>query len=143
MINLGCTGSRNGMTPVQRLNMGDYFASIIKEPGHKILRQGCCTGVDEELTLIAWDYSFWIVGYPPLNKQYISTVAIKHSSEVLTARGYHARNMAIVDDCEKLLAFPNTMKQYSHSGTWFTINYARETKRKLKIFYPDGSVVDE
>jgi hypothetical protein len=144
MINLGVTGSRHGMNQLQRSGAENYCGVLSIHSQPITFRQGCCVGVDEELTILLNGVGYtWIIGYPPLNKTYLSTIAVDLSNDLMTARGYLARNRAIVDDCERLLAFPDSMSPKLHSGTWYTINYARQTKRKLRIFYPDGSIKDE
>ena len=55
------------------------------------------------------------------------------------------RNKVIVRECRVLVASPSVVQDRAprNSGTWFTVDYAREIKRPVIIVYPSGRTVGE
>lgn len=49
------------------------------------------------------------------------------------------RNHDIVDEGEFLIAMPSE-PEYTRSGTWATVRYARKLHRTIAIIWPDGRV---
>ena len=54
-----------------------------------------------------------------------------------------ARNRAIVEGCDVLIAAPPTAHELPRGGTWYTIRHARKRNRKAVIIAPDGRLNTE
>jgi len=57
----------------------------------------------------------------------------------MSAKPYHDRNRDIVDACDVLIATPDG-PQRRHSGTWYTIDYARANRVAVVVCLPDGTI---
>lgn len=53
------------------------------------------------------------------------------------------RNRDIVSCSDIMIATPKTIHEERRSGTWATIRYARELKKKLYIIAPNGALFTE
>jgi nucleoside 2-deoxyribosyltransferase len=51
---------------------------------------------------------------------------------------YLARDRAMVDEADILIAAPRRSAEEANSGTWYTINYAARVGRPVIIVYPSG-----
>jgi hypothetical protein len=49
------------------------------------------------------------------------------------------RNKKIVFDSDEMIAAPSG-PEVLRSGTWSTVRYARKTRKKITVIYPDGSL---
>ena len=130
---LGVTGSRDGMNDVQLSKLIEFLND------HNIieLHHGDCVGVDKICFEQASKREVKTISHPP-NKDRLR--AFCKNDEIRQIKDYIQRNRDIVDECDYLIAFPNTNQEIIRSGTWATIRYARICDRELKIFYPDGRV---
>lgn len=135
MTILGFTGSRKGMTSPQWTTI----MAMVHEFDSFQAHHGVCIGADREFHLIVRNVlpECWIVGHPPT---YTKLMASLECDELRDPKEFHERDRAIVDECDTLLATPNTYQPVAHSGTWYTIGYAKQIGRKVIIVYPDGRV---
>lgn len=128
---VGVTGSRKGMTQLQRFSFESWMHFISLSEFH----HGDCVGVDEEARGIVGNRCK-TVAHPPIRD---AIRAFTTNTETREKKEYLARNRDIVNEIEILVAMPNTYVRTPHSGTWYTISYAREKQKQLMILWPDGS----
>lgn len=140
MNKIGFTGSRRGMTAVQKKAFLEMLASVVPIELH----HGDCVGADENAHDLAREFEaatgklIKIVVHPPSNDK-LRAYAI--GDKVHKAKPYLERNHDIVDETEILWAFPN--KDVTHigsggGGTWSTIRYARSVGKPVVVTYLNG-----
>lgn len=141
-LNLGFTGTRDGMTSYQldRLQVFlELFGVWFIECHH-----GDCLGSDEQFHELinifrsrrgAVTYSIHV--HPPRNS---SLRAFCEADILYPPKDYIPRNHDIVDQTHLLIATPNDDHERQRSGTWATIRYARQTWRDTYIIYPMGDI---
>lgn len=132
-MKIGFTGSRSGITVWQRflLRWFLYECYTVTEAHH-----GNCLGADSVFAELVYP-RFPTVAHP------CDIVALQLTRE--TAHAYRPvkpslqRNQDIVNECDVLIACPDTMQEQQRSGTWSTVRYARRVKKPCWILFPDGS----
>jgi hypothetical protein len=139
-VKLGFTGTRHEPTDEQKRfifrNMSDATE----------LHHGCCEGSDyvSHSCAISLEIpTIWL--HPPTDRKLmvpLSKLLTRGGIHVLKAKQYHARNRDIVDSCEVLIATPDGPRR-PHSGTWYTIDYARANKVPVVVCLPDGTIDTE
>jgi hypothetical protein len=135
---LGVSGTRNPLSLAQYDQMVSFIRSWRTQ--YDELHHGCCIGADESIALTASLRDYFIIGHPPINEQFLSSIAVALSNKLMPAQEYLDRNHNIVDATAMLLALPISRDQILRSGTWSTIRYARTKNRPITIIYPDGTV---
>jgi len=162
----GFTGTRKGMTPVQRQAALDY----LKADWPDQIMHGGAEGADEEIDeLVAPIYwnrgtgeqrflsAIFEVGKPIV---VLPTDATRqamwsgHSTPLGPPKAFSAirevwgpseplaRNRIIARRCTRLLACPPSEERL-RSGTWATLRYARQASKPITIVFPDGSIRQE
>jgi hypothetical protein len=134
IMRVGFTGTRKGMTRVQRQTVKALLMSGRATEFH----HGDCVGADAEAHDVARELRLWVVVHPPTN---IEKRAFRQGDETQPPRTYLTRNMRIVDDTEKIIAAPDGPER-TRSGTWYTIRYAKSQNKPVSVVYPSGSVMD-
>lgn len=133
---LGFTGTRNPITPMQRLWLHAQLAEGVKE-----LHHGACVNADHEAHRAAIQHEVLVIAHPPVDKKLAMTMGQLLSPRggvtVLSDKPYHVRNRNIVDSTSRLLALPDGEQR--PSGTWYTVEYAASRGKPVSICYPDGS----
>lgn len=139
MTVLGFTGTRLGMTAAQNAEVIDTLERV--RPTE--VRHGDCVGADAAFHLFASAATVrpHIVVHPPINPE-LRARCYGEDVEVLPALGYLARDRAIVDACDLLLACPAAGASI-RGGTWFTINYALAQGMPVRVVHADGTVWPE
>lgn len=134
MTRVGFSGTREGMTRVQcdRVRAELAVASV--------LHHGMCRGADTEAHEIAVDLGIVIVGHPALASGW-QVWRLSSFAEMRAPMLELARNLAIVEETELLLAAPRTSVEERRSGTWSTVRRARAVGRRVVIVGPDGELV--
>ena len=131
---LGFTGTRKGMTDVQKM----VFVSQVVVYNPYEFHDGDCVGADKEAHDLVTEYvGCRMIGHPPDNDK--ARAYCMYDMKFLP-KPYLERNRDIVDDVDRMIATPATMGEEGRGGTWYTIRYAREKERKLTIIYPDGTI---
>ncbi len=128
-LRIGFTGTRHGMNMRQS---GCVYRLLARASE---LHHGDCVGADAEAHTIARTAGIRIVSHPPIEDRLRAFCKFDESRSPLP---YLARNSAIVDACELLIAVPATADETSRSGTWSTVRYARRVGRQLVIVPPTG-----
>lgn len=129
-MKVGFTGTQRGMSAKQLVALTELFAKYrdkITEFHH-----GDCIGADRQ----AHDIACAMIGE---DKVYIhppdvdTKRAFCESPHILRPQGYLARNVAIVEATDRLIAAPKKGPAAIRSGTWYTVRRARERKRPVLI----------
>ena len=135
---VGFTGTRNGMTPEQRLFLSTFLISNRIEATEA--HHGDCVGADADFHQLCMGASIPVVIHPPEFRPNDSLRAYCEGYRtLLLPKGYLARNRDIVNASEVIFACPRLMVQEDRGGTWYTINFATKKQKTVYIFWPDGS----
>jgi hypothetical protein len=157
-VKIGFTGTAEGMTPEQVLAVCGYL-DLYQGNGPFEFHHGMCEGADTEFDLYVREgygsqVQYSLIGHPGVTA---SGHAWKRGgpfpiTKVLPEKGYIDRDHDIVEATEFMLACPKEMNvrrkdRYKtwtpiRSGTWATIRYAEMRKKKVIIFWPDGTVTE-
>ena len=140
-MNIGVTGTRGGMTGAQVLTCIELMRKHgVNEDayGGCTLLHGDCIGADHQAWIIATALGWESEAYPSdLDEKWHANTP---STVIHNRRHPLARNRLIVDNADRMLAFPFQMEEADKGGTWYTIRYARQTRTALTIVWPDGLV---
>ena len=131
---LGFTGSRNGMTCLQK----ESVTYLVRAIGMKEAHHGDCVGADEDFHNLVNKEGYTTVVHPPKNPKFR---AFCDGNLIFPEKEYMDRNRDIVDLCEVIIATPNTFVEKSKGGTWSTVRYAVKMNKKLFIVLPNGKIV--
>lgn len=135
-MKVGFTGTHFGMKNAQREQLRNSLL-LAQAAEHNEFHHGDCIGADHSAASIAQDLGYWVVAHPPTNPY---RRAYFLNDDELPAKPYIERDHDIVDVADIVLATPFEFHMMARGGTWATIRYAWETKKKITIIYPDGSV---
>ena len=131
-MKLGCTRSQMGLSEAQRMVIPLLLVALRPDELH----HGDCVGGDEAGHALAREFTkAWIVAHPgdiPAKRAHCAADETRPVAPTL------ARNRAIVDATDILLACP-ACEEYTRSGTWATVRYARRGQ-PLIIVMPDGEI---
>jgi len=142
MTKIGMTGSRRGMTKVQK----DWFAEFAKTYHPIEFHHGDCVGADEDGHNIVNIFNYAkIVVHPPIDPKLRAFCMIDptRGDEIREEKDYLDRNKDIVNETELLIAFPNndvTHRGPGGGGTWATVRYARSVGKKVIVVYKNGNL---
>lgn len=131
---IGFTGSQLVRPNVQIAALDRLFLHLYRH-GYRRLHLGDCIGSDTQAWNIGTQY-FYLIGHPPIEPRKRSFLTY---AEVRGEKHYHERNRDIVHEGHVLIATPCGHEE-SHSGTWYTINYARSLGRPVYIVWPSGEM---
>lgn len=126
---IGITGTREGMTDFQLVEVGRFLAN---NSGH--FHHGDCVGVDVQAARIASHLGYHVVCHPPTAQD---MRAFHDSDEVRNPLGYLARDRKIVESVEVLLVVPKQMEWQPKGGTWYTHDYAKRRGVPIIMFWPE------
>lgn len=129
----GYTGSRTGMTDLQKLSLSKLLTDLRVQELH----HGDCIGGDAQAHEIALSLHLRIVVHPPAEKRYRAFCQGAH--EVREPKAYLTRNRDIVGETRYLIGASVADRPLSYGGTWYTINYARQF-RDAYVIWPSGAV---
>lgn len=143
VIEIGMSGSRQGMTEIQK-------AILIKilEGKCGLAHHGDCIGADSDFhdILRAYYPDKWKIVIHPPEKNALR--AFKLGDIIYPQKPYLKRNRDIVDACNVFLGFPKDKQEVG--GTWSTINYFRRIQelefgvgrnpRTGSIIMPNGDI---
>lgn len=138
MMRVGFTGTRWGMTGIQRVTVKRLLERLVPGGIGGLARHGLCYGADNDFHTIVRQLGGWrICGHPPSNPK--SRVWLL-CDELWPEKNYFIRNHDIVDNVDRLIGCPGGMEEELRSGTWECIRYARRVGRRLYIIWPNGNV---
>lgn len=136
MRHVGFTGTRQGMTEGQKLNLGKLLQSLKWE----VLHHGDCMGADEQSHEIAKISGYRRFIHPPYNDFKRAYCSLETGDSIFEPAGYHQRNMDIVHKSQLLIGAPKELNEIVRSGTWSTIRYAKRNRKSVIILFPDGRI---
>lgn len=131
---IGFTGTHTGMSPRQMQRL----IQALRENGVTELHHGDCIGADSQAHWFAvlGGQVQRIVIHPPSNptrREGRKASDAYPKIVVLPEAEYLARNRAIVNATQALIAAPRSEIEETRSGTWATIRYARKLGRSIYI----------
>jgi hypothetical protein len=132
-MKLGFTSTQLGLSEKQVEILGLLLRSIQPEEFH----HGDCKGGDEAGHQLARQHTrARIVAHPGhIPKKRAHCVA----DEIREPQNTLARNEQIVAETDMLLAAPGC-EEYTRSGTWSTVRYARRQGQPIIIVLPNGEI---
>jgi hypothetical protein len=135
-MKVGFSGTRLGMTAFQL----ETFIECLLELKPSEFHHGCCVGADFQAHMAAKKLEIGIVAHPPINRD----LAFTPTGCIIVHKPYTylERNSHIVDASELLIATPHSMTNRT-GGTWRTIQYAKDAKKKICIITPMGELEDD
>lgn len=139
-MKVGFTGTQKGMTEAQRDGVVSVWKALrpVKE-----LHHGDCIGADAQANdLFDVGGKLIVLHTPSDERKQAHCFAHWADLEKLAPLPYLERNANIVKRTEVLVAAPFEMfrENEPHSGTWWTVRYARERHRPVVIVRPDGFI---
>lgn len=133
-MRVGITGTHKGATKAQLQTL----RRLLTEHGATRLHHGDCVGADAQAHGVGRELGLFVVVHPPI-KDKLRAFCV--GDEIRRVKPYLVRDCEIVDECELLLALPDSYVERARSGTWYTVRYARREHRRLIIIGPDGGTV--
>lgn len=131
-MSIGFTGTRQGMTSVQL----EACRALLLRLSPRECHHGDAIGADAQAHEIALAQKVRIIVHPPSRS---SSRAFCSGDESRDELPYMARNRAIVDETDLLIAAPaGPAADAPHSGTWRTVRYAQRIGRPVVIIHPTG-----
>lgn len=131
------TGTQIGCTDAQVAALARTLVAL----GCGVLHHGDCIGADEVAHRVARAMGARIELHPPRNGSKRARCEMLRGEVVRPEGEYLARNRAIVDAGEVLVACPREETgEELRSGTWATVRYARRLGRPVLIIRPSGRV---
>jgi hypothetical protein len=123
MTAIGITGTANGWTPEQETVVSMVLGGLA-DPA-PVFHHGGCAGVDEQAADLAERLGYRVTIHPD-----DSIDETKHNRE-------------IVDASDLLIGVPYGDEEWPGSGTWYTINYAREVGVPVFVVGPTGRILQD
>lgn len=138
MIKVGFTGTRAGMTDAQKQAFKELLKDFYAQHEWVELHHGDCVGADAEAhDLTEAHVPCGVVIHPPKEQ---ANRAHKRGDVERPPQTHFARNRAIVDWTDILVAAPLHDTEQDLGGTWYTVRYARKQKKRLVLIWPNGVV---
>lgn len=138
---VGFTGTRRGLTTLQRRTLQRVAETTVREDGVILFVHGGCHGADSSA-----DDVFARLAVPrrvrpgPDSSEY----TWHKGAEVMERRPNLDRNRDIVADADVLIACPSNYVNIPRgSGTWATVRYARVKGIPIRFIWNDGSQTEE
>lgn len=133
---LGFTGTRKGLTLLQRCTLEDLVASLEVTEFH----HGLCIGAD------AFAHEL-VRRLHPAAEIHGHACTLENQQAPLKVDVLHVpkppleRNRDIVAASRMMLATPGTNEEQLRSGTWATVRYARRAEKPLFLILPTQGLV--
>lgn len=140
MINLGFSGSRRGMSSLQKQAFQKVVNDLQVAKGIGKFHHGDCVGADAEAHAFVRNRGIFIIVHPPENA---TNRAYCVGNEVRPSYDYSTRNRHIVEETDRLIATPLMTEHEQRqsgfgSGTWHAVNFARRCGKQVMVLLPDG-----
>lgn len=135
-MNLGVSATREGLSREQLR----YVREDMQLYDRVTLRQGCCVGGDEQITVIAASLGTTdIIGHPPERTDYLSKIALDLCTSIRSPKPYLARDNDIIAASDYVIACPSGRTEIMRgSGTWYVIRECERRGVRCYVVYPDG-----
>jgi len=135
-MKLGFTGTRDGMTDIQR----ECVAQLLFDQRPVLVHHGDCVGADSQFHdgVLLLPQSTWIETHPCTLTKFR---AYRKADVVHEVKPPQDRNKDIVRASDLLIAAPKLPPAESpRSGTWQTVRLMLSFKKPVTVVWPDGSV---
>lgn len=152
MIEVGFTGTRQGMTMAQHEAFRNAFFALASERVGRF-HHGACKGADAEAAAIVRGFHLGtnIAAHPGRSAHdeegdenpWLDKAALDDADEQYQTKTHFARNRDIVNAADVLMACPPCKPLPDKGGTAFTVAFARKCGKRVIIVWPDGTVDDE
>lgn len=140
-MDIGFTGTRNGMTLRQMETFGRLLKTLATEfPGFRF-HHGDCKGADKEAAEIASALGCYVICHPPIDETHRAFT--KCNREYREPKTHFARNRNIVNESRFIIGTPpyfGDITKDTRGGTAYTVMYARQKKKTALVIVPDGAV---
>lgn len=137
---LGVTGSRQGLTAFQSRWTIKFISQEVSSI--RVLHHGDCIGADEEFATSCRSIDkTYIIAHPGDTPHF--RARCRANDLVLPNLGNLERNRVIVKLSDFIVGFPSSHYPTPRSGTWYTLNYAKEKRVPRIIVGPQEVVLDE
>lgn len=133
------TGTRRGLTQLQEAALEGVLTRLLDE-GYAVAHNGSAIGADEQAAKMCTRLGFRVVAHPSTLETQTAEIA---ADERRKAKAPLTRNKDMVRESSLLVACPATAEPDEHSGTWWTIGYAKKRGIPVAFVWPDGSVRDQ
>lgn len=139
-LDIGFTGTRRGMSQIQRQQVMDLLSDIsVAYPDYDLwAHHGDCVESDEDFHDMARSIGYRIHVHPPDNRK-LRAFCIGDKYE--PTKPYKIRNADIVRESQLLIATPHFNERDGgsiYSGTWATVRIAKRRSVPYVIFHSDG-----
>ncbi len=133
---VGFTGSRDGMT----IDQEESVFELLEQRKDKIryVVHGGCVGADKQFHDMCIRLKIPVHIMPCNLKD--TQAKCEKAAKIYPERPPLSRNKKIVVAASVILAAPAQRGEILRSGTWSTIRYAKNAKKKLAIIYSDGCI---
>lgn len=136
VVKIGFTGTRRGMTPVQKAAFFEFIQPYAYYE-NVLFIHGDCIGADKEAhDMMRTIKSVKIKARIPDRS---SNRAFCDADIIEKPKDYLSRNHDIVNECDYLVACPRSAEE-RRSGTWATIRYARKCGKKIVMISTCGTI---
>ena len=135
-MRLGFTGTREGMTDLQR----ERVAELLYQNRPAVVHHGDCIGADSQFhdSVLLLPQLTWIEVHPSTLTKFR---AYRKANVVHPVKPPKDRNRDIVRSSELLYAAPKTTPAESpRSGTWQTVRLMLSFQKPVTVIWPDGTV---
>ena len=138
-MKLGFTGTRKGMTHVQKTMLASWMSLWQTTQEIDECHHGTCVGADDEFHRLCKWFGLRIILHPPTDHKLTVTQHYLDvpDQDIRPAKKHLDRNIEIVRECTFLLACPPTMTPQQRGGTWHTIRQAEKMGVEHRIIYPE------
>lgn len=135
MKTIGFTGTRDGMTFLQKQNIEDRLSVLLEKNDIRVIH-GDCLGADSDFDTIAKKLGLPRGIFPCDISNMRAKCDLRGAKCIKPPMNPLDRNKIIVDKADIMFACPKGMKEDQSGGTWHTIIYTRQIKKNLEIFWP-------
>ena len=139
-MNIGFTGTQEGMTFQQKFSLGRKLDELNPTINRTVAHHGDCVGADAEFHVLCQARGISVCLRP-------CTITSKRAycvDAIRTAlvQDPITRNHFIVADSELMFATPKDDHEVLRSGTWATIRYAQKLWKHIIVIWPDGTITE-
>jgi hypothetical protein len=144
-------GAPHGITDAQKDVLAAFLLSA-RARGITEFHHGDCRGGDQFAAGMARWLGFWLVGHVPTCPDYCDHLPCRNqfrayvvNDENRPPKGYLARDRALVRELRTagaLIGLPASDHRTQRSGTWYTIDRARDANLPRLVVGPSGTVID-
>lgn len=139
MIHIGFTGTRHGMTDLQKRSVENGLRTFLFRFGPLMAHHGDCVGADEDFHEICRRLEIAVHLHPPAEDRWRAFVSVYDAIEPV--KPFAMRNMAIVQASRYMLATPKSLpaEPRGQGGTWQTVRIAQRLEKPTIIVFANAA----